>query len=307
MDFTNYPRGFPFGVTLRNLPILNTYPGQCFWVDSNAGRNSGAGTFERPFQTIDYAIGRCRANKGDVIMVKAGHTETISAAGGIAVDVAGVSIIGHGNGSDRPTITFTTSTAATMTLSAANLLLQNLLFVGAVDALGSPIVVSAADITIAGCETRDTAGSAQATDWIRTTAAANRFSLLSHRHDGDPAAGANSFLAIIGGDDIVVDGLRCDGNFAVAGIDVRTTACTDLEVRNVVFRNRNAADIFLKDTITGSTGMIGPSIYIRIADNAANITEAITGATWVLFDDIFVVNLAGEKAMLINTTASTDA
>lgn len=307
MDFTNYPRGFPFGVTLRNLPILNTYPAQCFWVDSNAGRNSGAGTLERPFATIDYAIGRCRANKGDIIMVKAGHVEAITAAAGIACDVAGISIIGHGNGSDRPTINFTTAITATMTISAANVLLQNLLFVGVFDALTSPIVVSAADVTMIGCETRDTAGSAQAVDWILTTANANRFSLLRHRHDGDPAAGANTFLAIVGGDGIVVDGLRCDGNFAIGGISVRTTATTDLEVRNVMFRTRNAADIFLVDTITASTGMIGPSLYLRLNDNAANITEAITGATWVLFDDIFVVNLAGEKAMLINTTASTDA
>lgn len=307
MPNSNFPAGFPFGVTLRNMPILNAYPGQVFWVDSNAGRNSGGGTFDRPFSTIDYAIGRCRANKGDVIMVKAGHTEAVTAAGGIACDVAGVSIIGLGNGSDRPTINFTTSTAATMTISAANVMIQNLLFVGGIDALGSPIVISAADVTLERCETRDTAGSAQATDWIRTTAAANRLTIRNHRHDGDSAAGANAWLAIIGGEDIVVEGLRCDGNFAVAGIDVRTTATLDLEVRDVMFRNRNSADIFLKDTITGSTGMIGPRIYIRVADNAANITETITGATWVLFGDILVVNLAGEQGMAINTTASTDA
>jgi hypothetical protein len=44
-----------------------------------------------------------------------------------------------------------------------------------------------------------------------------------------------------------------------------------------------------------------------LLDNAANVTEAITGATFVTFDPVYVVNLAGEKAMLINTTASTDA
>lgn len=305
MSNTNFPKGFPGGVTLRNVPLAMTPPGNVFWVDSGNGRNLGPGTVDKPFATIDYAIGRCVANNGDVIMVKPGHTETITAAGGIAVDVAGVSIIGLGNGSDRPTVNFTTSTAATITLSAANVYMNNILFTGGVDALGSPIVVSAADVTLEDCETRDVTG--QATDWIRTTAAANRFRLLNHRHDGDSAAGANAFLAIVGGDGIVVDGLRCDGNFAVGGIDVRTTATTDLEVRNVVFRTRNAADIFLVDTITASTGMIGPNIYLRLNDNAANITEAITGATWVLFDNILVVNNAGEKAMAINTTASTDA
>ena len=101
--------------------------------------------------------------------------------------------------------------------------------------------------------------------------------------------------------------MRCDGNFAVAGIDVRTTATTDLEVRNVYFRQRNSNDLFLVDTITGSTGLIGPNINLRIQDNAANITEALTGATFVYFQDINIVNAAGESSMLTNITASTDA
>ena len=73
------------------------------------------------------------------------------------------------------------------------------------------------------------------------------------------------------------------------------------------FYTRNAADIFLIDTITASTGQIGPNLNLRLTDNAANITEAITGATFVVMDPVYVCNLAGEKAMLINWTASTDA
>lgn len=311
MPLTN----FPFGVASFGMPVIGSgsvlTTGNVFFVSSTAAGRSDSTSAGRdpaqPFATIDYAIGQCTANNGDHIIVGPGHTETVKAAAGIALDVAGVTIIGIGSGSNRPTINFTTSTAASFRVSAANCTVRNLLFVGGVDALASPIQVQAADFTLEGCETRDTAGSAQATDFILTTAAANRFRLLNHRHDGDTAAGANSFLAIVGGDGIVVDGLRCDGNFAVGGIDVRTTATTDLEVRNVVFRTRNAADIFLVDTITASTGMIGPSIYLRLNDNAANVTEAITGATFVLFDDIFVVNAAGEKAMPINTTATTDA
>jgi hypothetical protein len=63
----------------------------------------------------------------------------------------------------------------------------------------------------------------------------------------------------------------------------------------------------LIDTITASTGMIGPNINLRLQDNAANITEAITGATFVYFQPINVVNLAGESSLVINITASTDA
>jgi hypothetical protein len=304
MALSNYPAGFANGVTVRGLPLLNAYPGSVFWVHSGTGSDGNKGTFDRPFSTIDYAIGRCTASRGDIIMVKAGHTETISAASGIALDVIGVAIIGTGTGALRPTINFT-ATASTFTISAASCSVYNLLLTGGVDAIVSPLVISAADVSLINCEYRDVTG--QCTDGILTTAAANRLLIDGFRYDGDTAAGTNAGIAIVGGDGIVIKNLRMDGNFAVGGIDIRTTATTDLEVRDVMFRTRNAADIFLVDTITASTGMIGPNLYLRLQDNAANVTEAITGATFVLFDNIYVVNLAGEKAMLINTTASTDA
>lgn len=309
---SNFPAGFQNGLTIRGIPLSVTNPGEVFWVNSSSvtakggigGANGNKGTYQQPFSTIDYAIGQCTASRGDIIMVMPGHTETISGAAGIAVDVAGVAIIGLGRGSLRPSINFT-ATASTMTMSAANCLIHNLLLTGGIDAVVSPLVVSAADCVVSSCTIRDVTG--QMTDGILTTAGATRLKILDHEHDGAAAAGTNAGIAIVGGDGIVIDGLRMDGNFAVGGIDVRTTATTDLEVRNVVFRTRNAADIFLVDTITGSTGMIGPNLYLRLQDNAANVTEAITGATFVVFDDVYVVNLANEKAMLINWTASTDA
>jgi hypothetical protein len=237
-------------------------------------------------------------------MVKAGHTETISAAAGIALDVIGVAVIGMGTGTLRPTINFT-ATASTLTMSAASCTLYNILLTGGVDAVVSPVVVSASDCAIVNCEYRDVTG--QCTDGILTTAGASRLLIDGLVYDGAAAAGTNAGIAIVGGDSIVIRNLRMNGNFAVGGIDIRTTATTDLEIRDVMFRTQNAADIFLVDTITASTGMIGPNLYLRLLDNAANVTEASTGATFVTFDPVYVVNLAGEKAMLINTTASTDA
>ncbi|HRF70090.1 MAG TPA: hypothetical protein PKV66_01525 [Candidatus Pelethenecus sp.] len=280
--------------------------GSVFYVDSGTGSNSNRGNDPMtPFATIDAAIGACVANNGDVIVVFPGHTETVTAAAGVALDVAGVSIIGLGSGAARPTVNFTTAVGASFKVTAANCVVKNILFTGGIDALTNPIHVDAADFKLLDCEYRDVTG--QCTDCVLTTANANRMLVQNFRYDGATAAGTNAGIAIVGGDGIVIDGLVMDGNFAVGGIDVRTTATTDLEVRNVLFRTRNAADIFLVDTITASTGQIGPNIYLRVNDNAANITEAITGATFVLFDNIYVVNLAGEKAMLINWTASTDA
>jgi hypothetical protein len=306
MPNSNYPGGFDYGLTVRNMPVLNTYGGKVFWVDSNGGSDGNKGTFSRPFSTIDYAIGQCTASKGDVIMVKAGHSETVTAAAGIAADVAGISIVGLGNKRNRPTINFTTAVGASFKVTAANVLVDNIRFVGGIDALTNPIHVDAADFTMINWTWLDSTG--QCTDCVLTTANAARMELAYFEYDGDTAAGTNAAIAIVGGDGIKIHDFVMDGNFAVGGIDVRTTATTDLKVWNVQsFRTRNAADIFLVDTITASTGTIGPNVNLRLQDNAANITEACTGATFVYFQPINIVNNAGESSMQTNITASTDA
>ena len=95
------------------------HPGNVFFVDSGQtttggdtvghGRNPDA-----PFLTIDYAVGQCVASNCDVIYVLPGHAEVVSAAAGLALDVIGISVIGCGNGSLQPTITFDTDADADM-------------------------------------------------------------------------------------------------------------------------------------------------------------------------------------------------
>jgi len=305
MAISAFPNGFGSGVTVRGVPLLMAYSGKVFWVDSTTGSNSGKGTFDRPFGTIDYAIGRCTANKGDIIAVKAGHTETVSTASGIDFDVAGVAVIGFGVGSMRPTINIS-ATAGFVDFSAANCFLTNVLITGGIDAVVKTVLIDAADCTLDNVEIRDNTG--EMTDGILTTANAVRAKILNHIHNGAAGAGTNTAIGIVGGSGIEITINRMDGNFAVGGINVRTTATTDLFVHDVLyFRTRNAADIFIVDTITASTGQIGPNIFLRLQDNAANITEACTGATFVYHQPISIVNTAGEVGMQTNITASTDA
>lgn len=136
MPASNFPNGFPQGITIRGVPIMQTHPGKVFFV-SNAttlltgqvgGSNGNPGTFDRPFSTIDYAIGMCTANRGDVIFVKPGHAETVSTATALAADVAGIAIVGLGIGLNRPTITFDTATTATIGVTAANIAFKNMIF-----------------------------------------------------------------------------------------------------------------------------------------------------------------------------------
>ena len=297
---------------MRDLALLAPHikptTGNIFFVHATLG-NTGesAGMSSRvPITTLQAAINKCNSNVGDNIVLMPGHTETVSVASGITVNKIGISIIGLGNEDNRPVITFAGVVGASMVVSAANVYISNVVFSGGVDALTGPISVQAAGFEMSNWKWVDTVG--QATDVVLTTAAANNMHLHNFIYDGAAAAGTNAGIAIVGGDGIRVHDFIADGNFAVGCIDVRTTATTDLKVYNVwSFRTRNAADIFLVDTITGSTGTVGPNLNLRLNDNAANITEACTGATFVYFPPINIVNLAGELSMSDNKTASTDA
>ena len=305
MPVSNYT-GFPAGLTIGNVPITMTNPDKAFWVSSTSGSNGNKGTYQRPFATLAYALTQCTAALGQIVVIKPGHAETVATAAAITFGTkTSVAVVGLGYGSHRPTFNFT-ATTSTITMTAANCAMKNCLFTGGIDAVVSPIVVSAADCVLESNEIRDVTG--QVTDGILTTAGANRLRILDHIHKGDTAAGTNAGIAIVGGDSIEIQARIMDGNFAVGCVDIRTTATTNLYMHDCGrMYTRNSADIILIDTITGSTGQIGPWINGRLTDNAANITEAFTGATFVYMQPLNLVNLAGESSMFTNITASTDA
>jgi hypothetical protein len=308
VPLSNFPNGFANGVTIRGVPLSVSHPGNVFWVDSGAGSNGNKGTFDRPFSTIDYAVGRCTASNGDIIFVKPGHTETVIAAGGLDLDVAGIAIVGLGTGSLRPTVNFTTATTADMDVDAANVTVVNLLFTGGIDALAGPIDINAADFSMINCETRDVTG--QATDFIITDDNCDRLFISGWKHLGAAAAGADTAITTVGGDDWVIENFNIYGNFAVAGIENVTTAANRIRIGGgsdqCYIWTENAADVAITLVAT-TTGNVGPNINVMLQDNAANITEAVVGAACQFFLPINVCNLAGEVAMTWNAVASTDA
>jgi hypothetical protein len=126
MPMSHFNGGFANGVTIRGVPVLNTHPGNVYWVSSVSGSDGNKGTRERPFATIDYAIGRCTANNGDIIFCMPGHAEAVTATS-INCDVGGVTFIGLGSGSKKPVLTFG-ATDSTINVTAANCVWQNFRF-----------------------------------------------------------------------------------------------------------------------------------------------------------------------------------
>lgn len=104
------------------------------------------------YDTIPLALAACVANRGDVVFVVAGHTEAITGAAGIAIATAGVTIVGIGAGTSRPVISFTTSTAAQLTVTAANIIFQNIVFTVGIDAVVAMVAVNATDVKFLNCE-----------------------------------------------------------------------------------------------------------------------------------------------------------
>ena len=266
---------------------------------SGYGRNP-----DRPFATLDYAVGYTDVDDGDTIYVLPMHTEDLSADSAVDVDVSNLHIIGLGWGGNRPTFT-ASAIAGDFKLAASCGIIENLLFLSGIDATTGLLEVSSTDWTIRNCEFRDSVG--QATDMVVLTDGSDRCHIHDCTFTMAAAAGANSAIAIVSSDDVHIHDCTIYGNFAVGAIDFRTTASARVNIHDMKIWTENAADIAIVDTITGSTGFIGPNLFLMLQDNAANITEACTGATFQYYAPILVANLAGEQGMAIDITASTDA
>ena len=188
MPYSNFPGGFANGITIRGVPITQAHPGQAYWVSNvttgllkgqRGGSNSNRGTFDSPFSTIDYAIGQCVAGRGDIIFVKPGHAENVSAAAGIAADIAGVAIVGLGVGKGVPTLSWTAA-AATIAVTAANVSFVNMRFVNNFADVVTMFDVSGAgdSLSFEGCTFTDTSTILNAIDFITLATGADDLSLI---------------------------------------------------------------------------------------------------------------------------------
>lgn len=269
------------GLLSRGLPVLGTpgflAKGNVIHVDSGhsaaSDTNSGKSP-DFPKATIDSAVGECTASNGDIIVVSEGHAETLTGAAGIALDVAGVTILGLGNGELRPTITFGTAVAASVDVSAANCRISNILFKNNIDSQTAMINVTADDVMIDNCEFRE--GSAkQALIAINVGAAnndADRFKAYFNRFYEGAAAGAASAIKLTKAQDgVELVGNYIWGDFSDAGIHNPTSAiCTNLLIANNVVSNLNAGNHAI-ELVSACTGhLVGNRLY---SDAAATILD----------------------------------
>jgi hypothetical protein len=157
----NYGRGpmydarfwrYPTGLGLRwmdqveNILALNIRlgTGHIFYVDSGVSNAGDGSSWSNAKATLDEAVDLCVANRGDVILVAQGHNEAVgTGADAVDIDMAGVTVIGLGTGSLKPTFDYDDYDTGTFAIGAANVTIVNLRFRASVTDINEAIAVEA--------------------------------------------------------------------------------------------------------------------------------------------------------------------
>jgi len=301
-----FSRHQPGGVFMITDPGLT--PGDTFFVHSGTGTD-GAGygkNPDAPVATIDYAIGLCTANKSDVIYVLPGHNEGLGNAQ-IAVDIAGVSIIGLGRGADRPRIDFDHANAS-IDVSVNGCTIKNLQLLPSVTAVAIAIDVmaGATDTLVEGCESlpgEDGAGVDEFALTVDIKAGCSRTRVVGctfTQHAS--AAGVVACVKLTDASDGVVIKdcvMWTAGAGLVAPINGDTTLSTNLLVENCVLTTDAEPGIEL---LTGTTGVFR---NVDIFGDLATIAAA-TVADGVAHFRVRYVEVGNESDAAVKTASADD-
>ena len=201
--------------------------GNVYFVDSVNGNANGPGFAPgaSAYATLAQALAVATASNGDVIYLCPGHVETITGAAGLTIALAGIRIIGLGVGRNRPTWSFTTSTAAQLIVSAANVLIENVVFdLTGITAIVAAISVTGADVSFVSCEFVISTGTNAPVLGILTAATATRFRVENCRFLGAATSTATCTACIQheAGVDYLIKGSFFCGKLTQAILNVAT-------------------------------------------------------------------------------------
>jgi hypothetical protein len=251
MPFTNYDKGFPNGVSIRQVPILDLQNnnGYTLWVDSTTGQDGNDGTFTYPLKTLVKAVeilssasdsgvssSFYRCNK---VIIAAGHTETITTAVDFTY-VDNTQIFGMGCGDSRPKFTLSgaTTTAGLKNLSNGSYI-SNCVFDSSISAIVSVINIIGGS-TVENCEFWQSTNAG--VSFIDITASAtNNIRIIGCKFKNISVANDQAIYlnaAMAAGKGALISGCDILGNFVNAPIHNPTgKVIADLVIRNNVCQN----------------------------------------------------------------------
>ena len=296
MPISSYPQGFQNGLMVREMPVEIPHPGKVFWVNNSsvlpangiAGSNGNPGTYLKPFSTIDYAVGKCLAGRGDVIYVMPGHIEGVAAAAAIAFDVDGITVIGLGRGTNMPKLNFT-NTAGTVTVNADNVALINLKFEATISAvvIGLSILTTSTDCLVKGCHfTSETAATDEFNRAINIGVGCDRLVIEDCKIDMT-LGGAVAAIAIVGATtDVLIQRNMIRGDYSTGCITSETTASVDVHIIDNILINGRSDNInsepVLECTTLTTSGIVARNY---ILSDLATQAAATVGTDLVYYEN----------------------
>ena len=311
MPMSQYPNGFTSGVVVQDLPLAPAHGAKVFYVGNNAtllvnekaASDGNKGTFLAPFSTIDYAIGQTAANRGDIIYVRPNHTTTVTAADAIDADVAGISIIGLGNGMNRPLVDYTNA-AGEFVVGADNVRIENFRFLANVTAVLKAIDIEASvDDTVIKNNLFyvDSTGTDEFNNAIilntnnkRTVIEGNEFDMgLGGAVSAiymDNSAAADEATKIVG--NLIM------GDYSTANIVSDTTASNDILIHNNILVNGesdNLNTVACISLVTLSSGVISDN---KLVCNVATPDLSVVADQCVLLGNSYSETVAGAEEPL---------
>jgi hypothetical protein len=298
-------RGRKFGFT-ENSVLLNGRPvgmpfysvgGKTIFVNSAIGGSDGESP-DTALGTLDAAFAKCTANKGDVIVVMPNHAETITGAGGITHDVAGVSVIGLGTYNQRPRFLMDAGTTVTYLISAADAYVTGLEF-----ASGHSNVVTCFDVTAVGahidnCKFRNNTTNEDFLTCIKASGATltgNGLQVTNcnwYTTDTDDAAFITISDDLL---DLVVDNNWVVTSSATAAQMVSVAAgqlLTNARISNNFLKNAmTAGELFFSNDGSTNTG-IAYNNYVQHLDTTTTHDNGLTSSGLALFNNYSTSSIA---------------
>ena len=300
MSVTAYPNGVSsFGVTVLGGGVdIPATTGTYYFVHST-GSNSYTGLdANHPVATIDYAVGLCTANVGDIILVMPGHNETIVSATSLVVDIAGVQIIGLGVNQSRPMLDFD-NTAGSIEIDAANVRLSNLVLRASVSAVVVAINVDANDVTLDHLETTwEETGD----DFLITVdcTAFDRITITDNKFFGELAvAGADTVIVVDDSHNLIFQRNMLVGNANVMFSNAATLSQTCVITDNIIY-NADTTDNSCMEMSVATTGICARNIIGSLGGAQAWSANLDPGSC--LCAENYLMNAIDESGIIFPST-----
>lgn len=277
--------------------------GEVFFVHSGTGTNSAGGgkNSDAPLATLDYAIGLCTASKADRIILMPGHAETTTA---IALDVAGVQIVGVGSGANKPTLTATTAATDLINVTAANCSINGVRLVGAASGTTALLDLSSAATDFyagPGCEFVQAATPLSAV----TISAADGFIFDGCLFRGSANGPDRVFSIEVGTDRWVIR--NCTFLYP-SGLDNEliksVAACEGYLIENVRVVGVDTLLVNFSSSSAGPPDGLFASGFVMASAAIASIEDMVAAATskGMAFGRVYAADATGKAAALIPLT-----